>query len=61
MEAGAHALRGDEADLLVAVREHAFHEIVALVELDGDDAVLAVVLELFERRLFDRAFVRRHE
>ncbi len=55
LESGAHAAVGDEDDFIAAFGQGAADEIVALTDIDGDDAVLPDVAELAEIAAFHHA------
>ena len=58
VEAHRLAAVGEQHHVVLAVGERGADQVVALVEVDGDDAGLARVAEFVERGLLDRAHGR---
>ncbi len=61
VEAHGLAAVGEEHHVVLAVGERSPDEVVAVVQVHGDDAALARVAELVQRRLLHRAHAGRHE
>ena len=51
----AHTMAGGEAELLLSIGENDLNEIVSILDVDGDDAVLPNIPIRGQRRLFDRS------
>ena len=61
LEADAHAVSGDEHDLIVEADATDPVQLIAFHELDGDHAALADILKVLEGRFFHRALHRGHD
>ena len=61
IEANAHPVMGYEHDFILAGRQSAIDQAVAVLDLDGDDATLADVLEIAEIRLLHDAAACRED
>ena len=61
IEAHRFAAIAEQHDIVLAVRQGRADQVVARIEIDSDDAGLARIAELAERRLLDRTHAGRHE